>query len=95
MKRVIVSVFWIFLTGMVTLQSVQVFYHLNTENVSISFSEEAHGDEDTDERKDPDKSTGKSFSQSEMYSLRISHFTGYRQNFGHWKNEVICPPPKS
>lgn len=95
MNRVIISVFWIFLTGMVTLQSVQVLDHLDAENISVSYSEESHGDEDSDERKEPDKSTGKTFSQSEIFNLHIVHFTRYRQNSGLWKNEVICPPPKA
>lgn len=94
MKRSVASVFWIFLTGIIILQSGQIFYHLNDENISVCFSEEAPGDEDSDERKEPEKSTGKIFSPSEMHLLSILHFTGYQKNTEYWKDEVICPPPK-
>jgi len=96
MKRLLFSLIWILLSVLVTVQTTYVFSHLDASSIAFNMSEEAHGgDEDSDERKDLDKSLNKILSSSGTYILSISHFTKYDQRYDHVEDEVNCPPPKT
>lgn len=96
MKRFFLSLLWVILTGVVTLQSTQAYNNLEVGNFSCSITEESSGsDEDSDERKEIDKSLNKIFSSFGAGSFNISHFTKYDQKSGLVDFEVIPPPPRA
>lgn len=84
------------LTGVVTLQSLQVYSTLEGDKFFIGITEEASGsDEDSDERKEIDKSLSKLLSSIGVVQVNILHFTEYDQKSGDIEFEVSSPPPRA
>lgn len=96
MKKPLAAILWFFLAGSFILNSTNVWTHLNEmEGYSFYFSEEATEDEDSDDRKDPDKVLIKLL-QNQNYQLGLfSHFTKYHLQFHLSQRDVLHPPPQS
>lgn len=81
----------------ISFQVIDLPGHLSIETIySVSvFSEESAGDEDTDERKELDKSLNRLNGKSFNSPLLVNHFTKYCSHSSLCIEEVISPPPRS
>ena len=60
-----------------------------------NFAEESGGDEDSDEKEDPDKSLTRAHRSVKSEILPVFHFTGYLTHAVYPDFEVLFPPPKA